>query len=78
MKIRNDQEKHSKTFRRFTQMVDQSDLPGHHNLYLIIHMLVLLLVFDLSETVVRKQFLQRALEGLVRSTKWQKHRATIF
>jgi len=55
-------------------MVGQGYLSGHHNLYLIIHMLVLLLVFDFSETVVRKPNFQRAL-GLVRGTKWQKHKA---
>jgi hypothetical protein len=58
-------------------VVGQGGLLGHDDLYLIIHMLVLLLVFDFFKTVVRKPHLQRAL-GLVRNAKWQKHKAITF
>jgi len=58
-------------------MVGQVYLSGHCNFYIVVPMLVLLLVFGFSETVVRKPNFQRAL-GLVRSTKWQKHKAIVF
>jgi hypothetical protein len=58
-------------------VVGQSNLSGHHNLHFIIHLLVLLLVFSFSETVVRKQYLQQAM-GLVRGTKWQENKAIVF
>lgn len=64
IKAQHDQEKHSQNFRRFASVVGQSDLLADHHLHLSLYLLVLLLVFDLLETVVRDEDFRRPL-GMV-------------